>query len=378
MSDHNLRNRQVSVEAADWAVRLDAKNLNADDRRRLAAWLLESPLHGQELLLSASLLCGIADISSDYPITVENLLDETAPEVVPLIQPFQQKEQQPPARQEQAQTAVNRFHRVAAGIAFVVLSVCVITVGGGYLPFGQPDTVAYSTELGEQRSITLPDNSILHMNTQSNILVRYSKNQRVIELESGEALFDVEKDPSRPFKVVVNDTVVEAIGTKFNIDRSKAGASILVLEGRVAVGSLESIASSETDELITATVMNRNPSIPSSINDGRFFLTDNQQADIQQDGRYSVSNDIDADEVLSWRLRRLTFNSQPLSEIADEFNRYNRIRISIEDQDLSAVKLSGIFEADDPMSLIQFLELNENIIVDQSNPNFLVLSRSTQ
>jgi transmembrane sensor len=58
---------------------------------------------------------------------------------------------------------------------------------------------------------------------------------------------------------------------------------------------------------------------------------------------------------VAWTQRQLMFEHRPLSEVAEEFNRYNRDRIEIESPELRRQEVTGVFEAEDPGSFVAFL-----------------------
>lgn len=101
------------------------------------------------------------------------------------------------------------------------------------------------TPRGGQFQVTLPDQSKVWLNAATTIRfpTRFAGDQRMIEL-SGEAYFEVQADVSRPFRVKVNNTVVEVLGTHFNImaysDEPEMNTTLL--EGKVKVtGARDSV-----------------------------------------------------------------------------------------------------------------------------------------
>ncbi len=91
------------------------------------------------------------------------------------------------------------------------------------------------TAVGEQRVAKLDDGSVLTMNTDSEITVDYSGDNRIVRLERGEVNFDVSKDPHRPFIVYAGDGLVWAVGTAFNVRVEDGSVDLTVTEGRVKV-----------------------------------------------------------------------------------------------------------------------------------------------
>ena len=63
----------------------------------------------------------------------------------------------------------------------------------------------------------LADNSVLHLNTDSSVTVRYSKTERLVTLTSGEAVFEVAHESGRAFRVLAGGAEVVALGTKFDV-----------------------------------------------------------------------------------------------------------------------------------------------------------------
>jgi transmembrane sensor len=93
-----------------------------------------------------------------------------------------------------------------------------------------------ATKLGEIRRVPLADGSYITLDTQSRVSVRYESATRLVRLESGEALFEVAKDPGRPFVVQAGIARVRAIGTAFIVRRrSDTDVEVTVTQGTADV-----------------------------------------------------------------------------------------------------------------------------------------------
>ena len=94
----------------------------------------------------------------------------------------------------------------------------------------------YETDFSEQLAVTLPDNSKVQLNANSQLdfKARQWENNRELTL-NGEAFFDVEKGTS--FKVMTSEGVVEVLGTEFNITARDHYFEVQCFEGRVKVTS---------------------------------------------------------------------------------------------------------------------------------------------
>lgn len=95
----------------------------------------------------------------------------------------------------------------------------------------------YSTVQGEQRTVALPDGSMVYLNTDTAIAVVYGDDERWVELLRGEALFQVASNPDRPFRVIAEGGMTEAVGTAFVIREDPVDTVVTVTEGVVEVRS---------------------------------------------------------------------------------------------------------------------------------------------
>lgn len=109
-------------------------------------------------------------------------------------------------------------------------------------PLGE--LVTKQTLEGQKLQITLPDSSIVWINSGSTIEYRenFTTTCREVRLR-GEAYFEVKKDPSRTFEVVTDDLVVRALGTSFNVNAadSKVETKVALVEGKVELEDSDSL-----------------------------------------------------------------------------------------------------------------------------------------
>src|SRR6202042_1786963 len=128
----------------------------------------------------------------------------------------------------------------------IAASIAVLTILAAALELHEFSSPIYATSLGEQRSIQFEDGSTVELNSRSKVRVKYSKQERDVELIEGQALFHVAHDVSRPFIVAVGPTRVRAVGTQFDVYKRSNGTVVTVVEGRVAVYSVPGDSSSQT------------------------------------------------------------------------------------------------------------------------------------
>jgi transmembrane sensor len=189
------------------------------------------------------------------------------------------------------------------------------------------------TAVGEQQRIVLVDGSCVTLNTASRLRIDYRFGRRRILLERGEALFDVAHDPSHPFVVQAGQSIVTALGTEFAVAKSVQGVEVSVLEGRVRAGSVRA------REAIRPSVV----------------LTAGQAGRLVPGNREWIRGDADAGRIKAWQAARLQFQNETLEAVVTEFNRYSTTQLVLEDAQLAALPVSGVFRIGQTESLVRAL-----------------------
>lgn len=209
------------------------------------------------------------------------------------------------------------------------------------------------TEVGAFRRLDLPDGSVVQLNTDTAIKVRYTTAERRIELLRGEAHFDVAKNPARPFVVAADRVAVSAVGTAFNVRLRADAVDVLVTEGKVRVNDTQRGIS-----LLPAEPEHPGPSLLVEGERVRVPLAAAIPAKEPEPVHVAEVAPVEIRRALAWQERRLEFDDLPLAEVVAEFNRYNRTQIVIADPSLNAKRFSGSFRADGYEPFVRLLEEN--------------------
>jgi transmembrane sensor len=237
-----------------------------------------------------------------------------------------------------------------------IAGICVLWVVRGGDGFGAAKT--YRTGHGEQRAWPLPDGSTLHVNTDTAVTVRFSKAERMVEVDHGQVAVEVAHDARRTFRVHAGSTDAVAVGTDFDVYRRPDATLISVVTGQVAV-SVGKFVPSHT-----------NPAgLPSGLRVGP-----GQQVKVIAGVLPSAAEPTDLRETTAWLERKIVFDQRPLGAVADEFNRYNDIPFMIDDPALRDVTISGAFNAADTDSFAAFLESLDGVRVERLPTRFAVSS----
>jgi transmembrane sensor len=76
----------------------------------------------------------------------------------------------------------------------------------------------------------------------------------------------------------------------------------------------------------------------------------------------------------AWAERKLVFDASRLSDVVEEFNRYNTHQLVIQDAALEPMLISGVYGSTDPASLVRFLRAQPHIRVTETDADVRISS----
>lgn len=335
----------IVAEASAWFIEFRAGDVNGEARLRFIDWLRRSPEHIQAYLevscVWAELPASDPEGKLDFASLIARARNET--DVIALTPGNSPR----PGARSSAELPVNRPRpRFAVAMAALALMALVAV-----LIWGSRFNGSYATGIGEQRTISLADGSIVELNSRSSIRVDLSDRQREVTLLEGQALFRVAKDRHRPFVVRAGDAQVRAIGTEFDVYRKQVATIVTVVEGRVETYDASDSAGGTP-----------------------VVLSAGEQLTVLPHAMTKPTR-TDTVAATAWVQKRLVFEETALSDVAEEFNRYNRRPLSIDDRDLQRVKISGVYSSTDPASLINFLRSQSSMQVVETENQVRIVRR---
>jgi transmembrane sensor len=317
----------LRAQAAAWVARLHGPNRTEDVEVGLRRWLAESPEHAAAF----------------------ELLTDTWEKSARL-------RRRPIERVASWENVGFRMSFSRAAVAATAVAVLAVL---GTIVYLHTDAVV--TAVGEQRTLTLEDGSRVYLNTDSRAVVHYDKKLRQVELQKGEALFEVAKRPDWPFTVTAGNRQVTALGTSFIVKRDDADLAVTLVEGRVTVSPIKDASASPQRSLESGT-----PAV--------FTLSPGQRLTFAKNESPKVDRP-PMERVTAWQRGQVAFDNTPLADAVTEMNRYSTVRIVIQDPSAAAIRVSGIFRAGDSANFAQALAKTYLLeIRDQANE--VILSRA--
>jgi transmembrane sensor len=190
----------------------------------------------------------------------------------------------------------------------------------------------FQTSVGQRTTVTLPDMSVVTLDTDTILRVHDRPGERLVTLDRGRAFFRVAKDPTRPFIVEARGHRVRALGTAFDVRVGPKQFEVTLIEGRVKV---------ETRSLFRPVATTAQ-------------LAPGQRLEIEDSQPQLVKVDLKSETT--WHNGRLSFTRDPLVEAVAEMNRYSDKKIVFVDgaPDRAIV---GVFRAGDVDSFAEALTM---------------------
>jgi len=282
------RSAAARAEAAAWIARLHGPNRTLEVEAGLKRWLAES---------------------RDHAAAFELLTDTWEKSARLRRHAFEQ-------RNTGIRLSLSRA--ALAGVAIAILTVV------STLLYLRDDGL--TTAVGEQRTVTLSDGTRVSLNTNTHLRVRYDRGTRRVELDRGEALFEVAKRPDWPFIVSTGTREVRALGTEFIVRKDEEGLSVTLVEGKVTISP---------------------PTSPVTVPSDAQPLTPGERFTVGAGDHTPRLDRPPLDTVMAWQRGQVALDSTSLSSAVAEMNRYSATRLVIADPQTAQIPISGVFRAGD-------------------------------
>jgi transmembrane sensor len=334
--------------AAEWDARLRSADCTDAERDAFAAWCRADPRHRQEY---DTLQAMLAALRASGEVPEIRALREAALNVAPPVD----------ARRRR----LLPFGLAAAAAAvFVIVGVAALR---GYLPTDpvQKPVPAYATAIGERSTTRFEDGSVAVLNTNTQLAVDFTGAERRVTLLRGQALFEVAKDPVRPFIVFAGEQRITAIGTVFDVRYEGDAVQVTLVEGVVdvapappagthlvaAVRAPEPVRLTAGQQLVTTAIAT--PTVPQAAT-------------------------ADLERATMWQQGRVFFEDAPLSEAVAEMNRYSTVQVVVADASLDAYRVNGMFRTGQQTNFVDALEQYYPLKAVRSGGNRILLEPATE
>ncbi len=238
-------------------------------------------------------------------------------------------------------------------IAIATSMVLVATVGWLLFrlwPSGK--LIEVETFAGQHKEVVLPDGSKVWLNVNSSISYADNFNdgsQREVKLK-GEAFFEVEKNPTKPFLISTGKTLTTVLGTSFDVKQEKEGTiRVAVVTGKVSFKSVKN----PRQELI---------------------LEPGEAGVISSEG-YAGKSKYSDKNFLYWKNKQLNFENVPLSQVIETLEDAYQVSFQLMDSALLERKITASFKEASLTEVTNVLEALFGISIRKSASVYVVEKR---
>lgn len=194
------------------------------------------------------------------------------------------------------------------------------------------------TEKGVKAKVILPDSSQVWLNSESRIIYpdKFIGSTREIEF-SGEAFFDVKKNPSLPMMIKTNkDFIVRVLGTSFNLKSYENDESATTT---LYTGIIDIISGKPGTSQVKTTRVNPNQICVVKKNDVPVL---------------SQVGEANARKEYAWKEGRLIFEGTSMGDVVKMLRRWHGVDIIVEDPAILDYKITANFDSE---SIVQIAEM---------------------
>ena len=287
-------------KAAEWLMKSQEAPLSSEEQAQLEQWQAASPDNTRAWLRAQRLMGQVETLPKDIAAAVLNRPD-------------------------------NEARRVAIGKLALLLAAGPVIWGSYKTVETQQWTADYRTAKGEVQDITLPDGSLVKLNTATAFDMNFDRHSRLITLREGEIRLQaasVNANEFGPLRIQTHEGTLSPHGSLLTIRQCEGTTQLAAVKGDVHVAPRLATATDDT------------------------VIQSGYQAQLSS---YALlSSQLITPETNAWIDRMLAANKMPLKEFAQEVSRYRHgfLRVS---PDVENLMVSGSFPTSNTDTILTML-----------------------
>lgn len=365
-----LENDPLLHEAAEWFIELRSDGVSVDRIAEWQHWLASADAH-REAFHRVESFWRLSDrVTARWPTDAEVQQDDYSGVESITAWRARSKAVARPACERGAPSRlfVRPFRLALAGaslIAMIVVMAVVywplidVTLQGGW-------RTSIHTGVAETRTLMMPDGSIMSVGGGTSLTATLLPHSRTVVLLSGEAYFQVAREPERPFTVQAASTTVTDIGTAFDVKRLLGGVVVAVAEGAVRISTPQRQPAGRQG---AGSAVSSNAEI--------IQLRAGQSLSLQPFDRAAVVAAVNTAWVAGWREGRLQYVDEPLVGVVADLSRNSTRRIAVVDPAVANLRVTGVAFLDNIDGWLASLQATFPVrVVTEDNGTVLIEQRT--
>lgn len=244
--------------------------------------------------------------------------------------------------------------RWMVGLAASIILLAVFWLGNSLFRSDPPEIkmLSFATEQSVD-SVRLPDGTQVWLNENSQISYpeTFAGDERKVDL-TGEAFFEVTKDPSHPFVIHGKESEVRVLGTSFNVRAlaNENSVSVAVSTGKVSFASLNN-------------------------SENKIVLTPGEQAVLQNGSDTPEKLEAPDPNIMAWKTGKIQFFHAPLSEVIRILEKAHSRKFALETPAMDSLQFKGSFDGMTLEETLEFLSLSLKLDVEDQDSLILLKAK---
>lgn len=215
-------------------------------------------------------------------------------------------------------------------------------------PTEPPLHVEYVAPLGSRSFIKMPDGSKIWLNAGTTLSYKtnFGSENREVNM-SGEAFFEIEKNPELPFMVQTSQINITALGTKFNV---KAYAEEKTIETTLIEGSVK--LEGNDFKLAEDVILKKNEKAIFTKKAQTIEINEKNQPPVNSGITHQLNprtelkiiSSVEAAPIISWKEERWVINNEKLGSLSKKLERRYAVNIIFDNELLKDYSFGGTLE----------------------------------
>ncbi|QIA06544.1 FecR family protein [Draconibacterium halophilum] len=271
-----------------------------------------------------------------------------------------------PAKARSIQLQKTRKEVIAKFYKYAAIVVIALLLGSVayYLGFRNSDKAYYSEVISAKDQVlneyVLPDGSVVTLNNDSKLLFpkKFKGSTREVTI-IGEAFFDVQRNPEKPFVINAGNAQVKVLGTSFNVSAYPEAETVEVI---VETGKVQVISKNENPEMESREV----------------FLTPGEKGTLHL-SNLDLMKTVNSDpNFLAWKTHDLIFNTVPLHEVVECLEKAYHIDIDVMEPELNDLLYEGHFDQKPVNFVLNVIRLTFDLDLSVEGKHYTLMSRTNK
>lgn len=232
--------------------------------------------------------------------------------------------------------------KVAAAISFFILSSFLL-----YLTFFRTISIIHETASNKTVQLTLPDSSKVWLNENTRLTyIDDFSNVRELTL-TGEAFFEVQRNPSNPFIIKTSEAQIKVLGTSFNVKAYNKGTrtEVYVVTGKVNFATVDE--------------------------DNHIILTAGTMGVLNKTNHTLITTEEHLN-ITAWRNKELVFQKTPLREVLESVRSYFKTDIEVKNEAVLNCRFTSSFKEPTLPEVMEAISLALNLKVDKHSNTYVL------